>query len=361
MKKIGDSFGGIIIGIVMVIVGIGLLWWNEGNNVKNIKTTAELEDNYVDVKSDSISPKNEGKLVAVSGKLINDAELVDDKFNITIKTPLMKRIVEVFQWEEKEESDDNDNKRYIYSKVWSDDLIDSSEFHDAGHDNPANKLYDNKTFTSDDVKVGAFSLTNAQINKLSTKGSFNDFNEESISSLSLKTSGSYITNSDDIDNPKVGDVRISFKYNDSSEISILAVQSGKSFKAFTSKAGKSVNKVVDGSLSGKEIIEDIKSEDNFLKWGLRGVGALLCIIGFVAILSPISTITGFIPILGSVVGAAVGLVSFALGLSLSLIVIAIAWIRFRPVLGISLLAIATILIIFLIMKSKKNQSSNSSS
>ena len=113
MKREKKKAAGPFTGILFIIIGIGLLWWNEGNNVKNIKTTAELEDNYVDVKSDSISPKNEGKLVAVSGKLINDAELVDDKFNITIKTPLMKRIVEVYQWEEKEESDDNDNKKYI--------------------------------------------------------------------------------------------------------------------------------------------------------------------------------------------------------------------------------------------------------
>ena len=98
-----------------------------------------------------------------------------------------------------------------------------------------------------------------------------------------------------------------------------------------------------------------KSENNFLKWILRLVGTLLCVIGFGAILKPISAITSFVPILGSIVGAAVGLVSFVLGLCLSLIVIAIAWIRFRPILGICLLAIVGVLVVFLITRGKKTK------
>ena len=42
MKKIGNSIVGVIIGIICLIGGTGLLWWNEGNNVKNIKTTDEI-------------------------------------------------------------------------------------------------------------------------------------------------------------------------------------------------------------------------------------------------------------------------------------------------------------------------------
>lgn len=357
MKKIGDSFKGIGAGILMIILGVGLLWWNEGNNVKNLKTTAELENNYIDVKSDTIDSKNDGKLVAVSGKLINEKELFDGKFDITIKTPLMIRSVEVYQWVEKSEADDNDKTNYTYEKKWSNDLIDSSEFHQTGHDNPSQKLYEDEIYVSNDVKVGAFSLTDDQVKRLTTNGSYTDFNQEKITDLGLKTSGKYITNSDDLENPEVGDVRVSFDYNNSTEISVLAVQSGKSFATFTSAAGKKINKIMDGTHNGKDMIESIKSENNFLKWILRLAGALLCMIGFRAILSPISTITGFIPILGNIVGAAVGLVSIILGLCLSFIVMAIAWISFRPIFGISLLAITIILIAFLIIRGKKTKNS----
>lgn len=355
MKKIGNSFKGILAGIVMIIIGVVLLWWNEGNNVRNLKTTAEMEKTFIDVKSDSINPKNEGKLVATSGKLINDEELTDEKFDVTVKTPILKRTVEVYQWKEESETNENDDTVYKYEKEWSEDLIDSSEFHKSGHENPTQKLYDDKTFISENVKVGAFSLSSDQIKKLSTDGSFNDFNQEVIDELELKIDNKYITNTEDSENPHIGDVRITFTYNDSNEISVLAVQNGDSFSNFTSSAGKTINRVMDGKHTGKEMIEAIKSENKFLKWLLRIVGALLCMLGITAILGPISTVTSFIPIIGGIVGAAVGLVSFVLGLSLSLIVIAIAWIRFRPVVGISLLAIVVLLIVFLIIRGKKNK------
>ena len=75
--------------------------------------------------------------------------------------------------------------------------------------------------------------------------------------------------------------------------------------------------------------------------------------GIGAILKPISAVTSYIPLLGNVVGAAVGLISMLLGLAISFIVIAIAWVRFRPVLGISLLVGATVLIVLLVMRGKK--------
>lgn len=360
MNKIGNSFKGIVGGFVFLLLGVVLLWWNEGNNVKNLKTTAEMEDSYIDIKSNKVDSKNEGKLVATHGKLLNEKELTDDIFGITIKTPIMKRTVEVYQWKETSNTDDNGNTTYSYNKDWSERLIDSSEFHNAGHDNPSSKLYDDKTFTSDDVKVGAFSLSSEQVNMLSTKEKFTNFNQETIDSLNLKISNNYITNSEDLENPNIGDVRITFTFNNSTEVSVLAVQSDDSFVNFTSKSGKKVNKIVEGNHNGKDMIQSIRSEDKFMKWLLRFFGFILCMAGFRIILKPISAITSYVPLLGSLVGTAVGLVSFVLALILSLFIIAIAWIRFRPIIGISLLAIGALLLIFLIIRgNRKKELTNS--
>lgn len=357
MKKIGDSFKGIIVGFILIIAGIGVLWWNEGNNVKNLKTTAELEKTFIDVKSDKVDSKNEGKLIATSGKLINEEELTDKEFGVTVLTPVLTRVVEVYQWEEDSDTTDGETT-YRYEKTWSDTIIDSSNFHDSSYQNPTSKKFEDKLYTASDVKVGAFSLTDAQIKKLSTDGKFNDYNKEVIDELGLTISGYYVTDSNDLDKPEVGDTRVSFQYNDSKEVSVLAVQSGDSFTSFTSSAGKTINRVMDGTHTGKEMIETIKSENKFLKWILRLVGFLLITFGFAAILGPISTIASFVPIVGGLVGAAVAFVSFALGLALSFIIIAIAWIRFRPVLGISLLAGAAVLIVLLVMNGKKKKENN---
>ena len=355
MNRIGNSFKGVVGGFIFLVLGVILLWWNEGNNVKNLKTTAELEDSYVDVKSDKVESKNDGKLVATHGKLINEKELTDETFGVTIKTPIMKRTVEVYQWKETSNTDKDGNTTYSYNKDWSERLIDSSDFHETGHDNPTSKLYEDKTYTSDDVKVGAFSLSSEQVEKLSTKANFTEFNQETINGLNLKITNNYITNSEDFENPKIGDVRISFTFNNSTEVSVLAVQSDDSFVTFTSKAGKKVNRIVDGSHNGKDMIESIRSEDKFMKWILRFFGFIICMAGFRTILKPISAISSYVPLLGSLVGTAMGLVSFVLSLSLSLFVIAIAWIRFRPIVGISLIAIVVALIIFLIIRSKKKK------
>ena len=357
MKRVGNSFKGILGGFVFILIGVVLLWWNEGNNVRNLKTTAEMDKICVDVSSETIDPSNEGKLIATHGKLINEQEMVDEKFNIKITTPLMKRIVEVYQWEEDSSTDDDGDTTYTYKKVWSSDIIDSGNFHDKKKDNPKQKLYEDQTFASTEVKVGAFSLTSDQIKGLSTNGKYTSFNVEDAENLNLSISGEYLTTSKDLNKPEIGDTRISFIYNNSTELSVLAVQSGNTFVDFVSKAGKSINRVMDGTHSGTEMINVIKKENNFIKWLLRFLGVLLIVSGIAAILKPISAITSYVPLLGNIVGAAVGLVSLLLGLALGAIVIAVAWIRFRPILGISLLVIATVLIVLLVIRGKKSKAS----
>ena len=355
MKRIGNAFKGVLGGFILIIIGVVLLWWNEGNNVKNITTTAEMEKIVIDVKSDKIDPKNEGKLIATNGKLINEQELVDETFNVRLTTPKMQRIVEIYQWDESSTTDDDGKTTYSYRKKWSSDIIDSSDFHQKNHENPKTKQYEDETYTSTEVKVGAFNLSSDQISTLSTKGTFTNYDPEMLSKLNLTVSSSYLTTSKDLDNPQIGDIRISFVYNNSNDISVLAVQQGSTFVTYISSYDKKINRVMDGTHSSKEIINVIKDENNFLKWILRLLGVLLIVFGFAAILKPISAVTSYVPLLGNIVGAAVGLVSLVLGLIVGLIVIAIAWIRYRPIIGISALLAVIALVAFLILRSKKTK------
>ena len=57
-----------------------------------------------------------------------------------------------------------------------------------------------------------------------------------------------------------------------------------------------------------------------------------------------------IPILGNIVGAGTGIIAFLLAACLSLVTIAIAWVFYRPVLGISLLIVAAVLIVLVVKK-----------
>ena len=72
-------------------------------------------------------------------------------------------------------------------------------------------------------------------------------------------------------------------------------------------------------------------------WAVRLGGFIIMGIGLATIVGPLAVIGDVIPFFGSLVSGASGFVAFALAGVLSLIVIAIAWFTYRPMLSIPLL------------------------
>jgi len=352
-----SKIGGIPAALLAIIIGIGLLWFNEGNNVKNIKAIAEARKNVIQVSSQTIDSANEGALIATSGKLnILSDELQDDIFEVTQKTAKLVRNVEMYQWEENEDTDSDGNTTYSYSKEWSNNIIDSSNFHSPSHVNPQVMPYESKTLLATGVDVGAFSLTLEQIERLDTPEVYSNLSNEIAENLKLKIEQNYFTTAANLATPEIGDIRISFKYNNDSEVSLLGKQYENKIVDYVTQSGKgkTFNVIVSGIKTGEAMINDIEASNNMLKWVLRAIGILLIIMGIAGVLSPISRLTSRVPILGNIVGAAVGGISFLLGLAIGLLVIAIAWIRFRPLLGIGLIVVVVLLIIG-VFKLKKNK------
>lgn len=353
-----NPFGGVIGGILLIIVGIGLLWYNEGRTVGEQKGISEAKDKYVQVKSDKIDSKYDNKLIATNGKLdiSNSNELVDSDFNIKIKSAKMTRTVEMYQWDESCTTDDNNVEKCDYKKEWEDSVIDSSDFKKSGHDNPNSMPYESKIYVADNVKMGAYSLPNTLLERLSTKKTKTgeELREEFANKIAdYKIEGEYITSQVE-EEPQIGDIRIKFDYNDADSVSVLAVQTGTTLTSYVPKTGSKIYKIKEGIHTGDEIIQDLIDENNTIKWIFRLLGTVLVMIGIGSIFSPINKLANFIPIVGGVVGVITGLVSILAGLAISLVVIALAWFRFRPLLSISLLAIVVVCIILLFVLKKKN-------
>ena len=358
-RKSGGLFGGIVIGIILLIAGTILLWWNEGNNVKNIQTVKEVSETAINVNSSLIDSKNEGKLVCTNGNL----EIVDEHIYDTlnpmsgIKTAKYTKVVEMYQWDE-EKHENNNRTTYSYEKKWSEKKIDSSKFYQSGHDNIGTFPSTTQSYYADNVKVGEFKLNNEQIKDLPTNATLELNSNTPVPEQGYRVYGNYITNTENPENPNIGDIRISYKYNDYKEVTVLAIQKGNTFASFVSSSGKEVNRVEGGILTISQITEKMTGENNMLKWGLRLLGAVLIIIGYIAIFSPISKLASFVPILENIVGSALSLIATLIGLVHSFLVIAVAWIRYRPVLGISLIVAAIALVItiaVLISKNKKKK------
>ena len=355
-SKMSSSFSGIIVGILLLIGGVALLWSNEQNNVKNIKNVKELRDQVVDVVSSEVDDSNEGKLIATTGKLnYGESTITDSLFNISAQTPVLERTVEIYQWVEESETKD-DKTTYTYSKEWSEKLIDSSDFNTpTGHENPVEVKYESERFeTEETLKVGEFSLISS-FKKL-LPASKNVAIEEGIVLPEGYTvyNNKYITTSADAANPVVGDVRISYKKNNYKEVSVLGKQKGDTIGEYTTKKNTNIKKLVEGETNGAGMINSIESANKMMKWLSRILGSLLIIIGIGSILGPITTLIGYIPFLGKIVNSMIGVVSFLIGLVISLVIIAIAWFAARPIVSIILLVVIVGLIIALVFY-KKNK------
>jgi len=62
--------------------------------------------------------------------------------------------------------------------------------------------------------------------------------------------------------------------------------------------------------------------------------------GFGLILAPLRAIANVVPFIANIVGGGISVIAFALGVPLGLIVIALAWVVYRPLIGIALLVVA---------------------
>jgi len=350
-SRIKDSFKGILTGAIFLLISVVLLFWNEGRAVKRHKALKAGEAAVVSVSSDEVTVANEGKLIHITGLAETGETLFDKEFGVQVNAIKLKRNVKMYQWHEKKESKSKKNvggsktteTTYSYYKSWSESTIDTSSFKKPeGHENPE-MTYKNELFTAKDVTLGAFSLSGSLVAKIS---SFEPFPlDSSVKDIPdylkeiLKVHGDGFYSGDNPGNPQVGDMKISFQIVNPVAVSIVSVQSCETFKPYQAETG-SVELLQTGTFTAQQMFEAAKSQNKMMTWILRLVGFILMLAGFSMIFKILSVLADVLPILGSIVSFGTGIIAFLLSISLSLIVIAIGWLFYRPLLGISLLALA---------------------
>jgi hypothetical protein len=112
-----------------------------------------------------------------------------------------------------------------------------------------------------------------------------------------------------------------------------------------------------GVVGAENMFQQAQRSNVMWTWIFRLGGFILMLIGVAMILRPLSVIADVIPFLGSIVGAGTGIVSFLIAAPFAFLTIAVAWLRYRPVIGISLVFLATVaagLIFFLTKRGKSN-------
>src|SRR5438270_12574653 len=121
LQRIGQSFVGALIGILLVIGSIVLLWWNEGRAVDAIRALDQGARQLVEANATAVDPANNNKLVHLSGAMTTRAPARDTVFGIGGDDLLrLKRTVEMFQWTEQKST--RSQKKFRRLRAHRDDL-----------------------------------------------------------------------------------------------------------------------------------------------------------------------------------------------------------------------------------------------
>jgi hypothetical protein len=90
-----------------------------------------------------------------------------------------------------------------------------------------------------------------------------------------------------------------------------------------------------------------------LKWGLRILGFIMVFLGLKGVFGFLVTLAKIIPFVANILNFGVNLICGIFAFVWSLLIIAIAWIFYRPLIGIPLLLIIIGTIVFFAVKGKK--------
>ena len=409
-SRLGGAFKGIVAGIVLVVAGTCLLYWNEGRTVKTGGAINEARSVAVEVDDISrVDPALAGKVIYATGRAETRDVLTDPIFGASATAINISRKVEYYQWEEHSRQEKRKKlgggeetvTTYTYTQEWVSGPIDSGAFRDPDYQgrNKVLARYEDETLYAPHVTFGAYTMPDflkhsiggavpldLVLDEKRKKAIFEGLSVESgpLGNVVLPAAGSSDPASADAalmggvsgvvpqdryvhaqgnvlylgenpGSPQIGDVRVTFTQTPPADVSIIAQVVGNTFEEFTASNGYTFSRLDMGTVGMERMFAGAESDNAIMAWILRVVGTIVVIAGLGTILHPLSVIADVIPILGSIVGAGTGFVAFLLGLAWSLLVIAVAWIRFRPVLAASLLGGVVVLLGLLFVKGRKGK------
>ncbi len=351
-QRILESIKGILFGGVLVLLAFPVLFWNEGRAVQTARSLSEGAAAVVSVDPDQVSGAHEGALVHLSGEATAHETLSDPTFGISERAIKLRREVEMYQWEERRRTEtrrtaggaEEQVTTYTYDRVWSGRPISSRDFREPGHDNPPSMPYEGRTETAQSVTVGAFTLSPGLVGKIDAWERLPVTGEtlgQAAPDLQgrLKPVDSTYYLGDKPSDPQIGDLRVSFSVVRPTVVTAVAQQEGGRLQPYpTLQRGQTIELLEVGRHSADEVFAAAEARNTSLTWILRGVGFGMMLFGLALVGRPISIVADFIPFIGAFFRVGVLFFAGLFASGASLVTIAVAWIVYRPLLGILLLS-----------------------
>lgn len=361
--RIGGAIKGVLFGLLLIVVSVPLLFFNEGRAVKTKKSLEQGERDLVTVSAEDPDAGNDGKLVYFTGEAVAEGKLFDPEFGVGAQALRLRRTVEYFQWGEDVKTETKKKlgggeetvKSYNYTKKWVSEPVDSSKFNERAADkvNPPPAI-SAETWDADPVTVGGFTLSSG------LKGQIDNFTglsvgdeaevPEEIGGKKVHREGGGFYLGEKPGSPEVGDVRVKHEVALPGDVSVIAKQAGDRLEPFKADAGGTIEMLETGTKSSEAMFQAAHQSNKVMTWVLRGVGFLVMFAGFGMVFKPLSVLADVVPLFGNIVGAGTGIIAFLLTVVISFFVISVAWIFYRPLIGIPLILVSVAGLFFLLRK-----------
>ena len=374
--RIKSALSGILFGIALVIGACVALFWNEGRAVKTATALEEGAGIVQTIDPQAVSADLTGKLVHFSGDLKIEDQVADALFKSVVApkgSVKLVRTVEMYQWKQNSKSEKRKKlgggeetvTTYSYSKEWSSSAIDSSRFkQQTGHENPP-MLIDGGSANIASASVGSVKFNGAQLDSIGqstplelTEAAKQDVQAQFGNGKNVVMQGNTILISGDGAGPNVGDTRISFSYTSPSEVSAIGAYQEDGLKSYKTSNDRSIFMVREGKADSKEMFDAALSSNTTFTWIIRAAGFFAMLAGFKMIFSIVGVLGDIVPFIGDVFRFATGLAAFAITAVLSTVIIGVAWIYYRPLLGMIIIGIGLVLAVAALFMGKKKAASS---
>lgn len=356
-QRIFGGFVATLIGVVLVVGAGILLFWNEGRSAATIAALDEGARIVISAPASQPDAANEGKLVHVAGAAQFGDPARDADFGFDAAGLRLERAVEMYQWKEESHSDTQKKlgggeetvTHYTYSKEWSDRRINSDTFHSAdGHRNPPAPAVASHAFYARQVKLAGYGIGDNVLALIPASDSF-AVPDAALARAravlgaraSIASGGVYAGANPD--EPRVGDVRVTWKLLPPGDVSVVGRQSQGAVTTFLTHNGQELLLAEPGIVEADVMFKHGQEENRVLTWILRAVGAVLMLVGFAMSLSLLSILADVIPLFGNIVGAGTFLVALLCTVVLAPLIVAVAWVVYRPLVALGAIAVAVAL------------------
>lgn len=235
-------------GAILLVLGIVFTCVSVAPRKTAIAALENFADKVYFFDDGKRSSDYDGHPIIITGELTySENGAVDAILGVSADAPILYRISEMYQWTLKD------------GKVvaeWSEELIESP---DGGHTNPSSYPSNAKSnyYVAEGVSIGDFSISAEQLLQFENRTKLSSLPE--IDVRGYKTVGDVITNSENIDTPEIGDVRIRYEYVEISEATFTGKQRSTEISEYANYEDVPFFLSLEGKLGKAEVISELRA------------------------------------------------------------------------------------------------------